>query len=195
MVTKFFFGAGHPSLDFVNTQMRQNGAPLDLLATWHDVVVWAREAGLLSEVEAASCAATDEAALRAALALRKELRAMATGLARGEPVAAPVVGLLNRHLARGTGRACVVAGEAGFELRFETPLRDGADVVARIAASAANLLCEADLTRVKACGNPDCVLVFLDTTKNGARHWCSMDLCGNRHKAARHYARRKSGAE
>jgi predicted RNA-binding Zn ribbon-like protein len=36
------------------------------------------------------------------------------------------------------------------------------------------------------------VLLFYDTTKNHARHWCSMSLCGNRHKVAAHYRRRRS---
>ncbi|WP_081639757.1 CGNR zinc finger domain-containing protein [Actinomadura flavalba] len=27
--------------------------------------------------------------------------------------------------------------------------------------------------------------MVLDTTKNGSRRWCSMDICGNRTKTAR----------
>jgi predicted RNA-binding Zn ribbon-like protein len=45
--------------------------------------------------------------------------------------------------------------------------------------------------RVKHCQNPDCVLWFFDTTRNGTRRWCSMAVCGNRMKARRHYDRRK----
>ena len=41
------------------------------------------------------------------------------------------------------------------------------------------------------CENPDCVLWFFDTTRNGMRCWCSMAVCGNRMKARRHYDRRK----
>ncbi|MFD0851862.1 CGNR zinc finger domain-containing protein, partial [Actinomadura adrarensis] len=49
--------------------------------------------------------------------------------------------------------------------------------------------------RIKKCGRSDCVLHFLDTTKNGTRRWCSMAICGNRAKAARHYQRtRRQGA-
>jgi predicted RNA-binding Zn ribbon-like protein len=33
------------------------------------------------------------------------------------------------------------------------------------------------------------VLFFYDTTKNHARHWCSMTICGNRSKVAAHYRR------
>ncbi|WP_067980785.1 CGNR zinc finger domain-containing protein [Nocardia caishijiensis] len=45
--------------------------------------------------------------------------------------------------------------------------------------------------RIRQCAHPDCVLFFYDTSKNGTRRWHSMATCGNRAKAARHYA--KSG--
>ncbi|MFF8675235.1 CGNR zinc finger domain-containing protein [Streptomyces sp. NPDC015242] len=45
--------------------------------------------------------------------------------------------------------------------------------------------------RIRACGNPECVLHFYDVSKNGTRRWCSMAGCGNRAKAQRHYARQK----
>jgi predicted RNA-binding Zn ribbon-like protein len=43
--------------------------------------------------------------------------------------------------------------------------------------------------RIRRCAHPDCVLHFLDTSARGTRRWCSMAVCGNRAKAARHYAR------
>lgn len=48
--------------------------------------------------------------------------------------------------------------------------------------------------RIKRCSAyPICTLYFEDTTRNGTRRWCSMDTCGNRAKAARHYRREHSG--
>ena len=52
----------------------------------------------------------------------------------------------------------------------------------------------ADLSLVKACQNPQCVLFFYDTTKNHARRWCSMAACGNRAKVAAHYQRARRPA-
>lgn len=49
-------------------------------------------------------------------------------------------------------------------------------------------------TRIRRCGNPDCVLHFYDTSRNGTRRWCSMDGCGGRAKAARHYQRQRAGS-
>jgi predicted RNA-binding Zn ribbon-like protein len=36
-------------------------------------------------------------------------------------------------------------------------------------------------------------MVFYDTTKNHQRRWCSMEICGNRHKAALHRKKKKAG--
>lgn len=47
--------------------------------------------------------------------------------------------------------------------------------------------------RVRCCEHQDCVLWFLDTSKGGRRRWCSMERCGNRAKAQRHY-RRSTGS-
>jgi predicted RNA-binding Zn ribbon-like protein len=36
--------------------------------------------------------------------------------------------------------------------------------------------------RVRECASPDCALIFVDTSRSGARRWCSMERCGNRQK-------------
>lgn len=44
-------------------------------------------------------------------------------------------------------------------------------------------------SRVRECGADDCRLVFVDTSRPGARRWCSMQRCGNRRKVRDHRAR------
>ncbi|MEL6323421.1 MAG: CGNR zinc finger domain-containing protein, partial [Pseudomonadota bacterium] len=39
---------------------------------------------------------------------------------------------------------------------------------------------------------PTCTLYFHDVSKNHKRRWCSMDICGNRAKAAAHRKARKA---
>jgi len=41
--------------------------------------------------------------------------------------------------------------------------------------------------RIRCCSRDGCILWFLDGSKAGRRRWCSMDRCGNRVKAQRHY--------
>jgi predicted RNA-binding Zn ribbon-like protein len=48
-----------------------------------------------------------------------------------------------------------------------------------------------DSERVRECANNRCLWLFLDDSKNGTRRWCSMQACGNRAKAYRHYLRQK----
>ncbi|MBV9483136.1 MAG: CGNR zinc finger domain-containing protein [Acidobacteria bacterium] len=47
-------------------------------------------------------------------------------------------------------------------------------------------LAEVDRNRVRNCRH--CVLRFYDTSKKGARRWCSMQLCGNRLKVTAYAA-------
>lgn len=61
-----------------------------------------------------------------------------------------------------------------------------------ISRSAADLLTsDSDLHKVRQCGGSDCNWLFLDTSKNRTRQWCSMQSCGNREKARRHYQRQR----
>ena len=47
---------------------------------------------------------------------------------------------------------------------------------------------------VKECpGAGDCGWLFYDTSRNGARRWCSMEGCGSGVKMRRHYARQRGG--
>ena len=50
---------------------------------------------------------------------------------------------------------------------------------------------EFNLKRLKPCENEDCVLLFLDKSKNRTRRWCSMTICGNKIKASRFYKRNR----
>jgi predicted RNA-binding Zn ribbon-like protein len=44
--------------------------------------------------------------------------------------------------------------------------------------------------RIHECASDDCPLVFVDTSRPGARRWCAMERCGNRHKLRALRARR-----
>lgn len=59
-----------------------------------------------------------------------------------------------------------------------------------VTASALSILADPrELERVKLCPGHDCGWLFLDETKNARRKWCLMEVCGNRAKSSRHYAR------
>ncbi len=71
-----------------------------------------------------------------------------------------------------------------YRLTWESNARMG-DIV----RSTVELLTSDDLGRLRLCAADDCNWVFLDHSKNGSRRWCDMNVCGNRAKARRYYAR------
>ncbi|MBB6693749.1 CGNR zinc finger domain-containing protein [Cohnella xylanilytica] len=72
----------------------------------------------------------------------------------------------------------------------------GPDAIAYpIVRSLADTLAAVPADRIRKCEHDDCLLRFVDTSKSGKRRWCSMETCGNRHKAAEFYAKRRRRAE
>lgn len=51
------------------------------------------------------------------------------------------------------------------------------------------------LGRLKVCGDENCGWLFLDMSKNKSRRWCSMQDCGNRAKAKRHYSKKNKRSD
>ena len=47
-------------------------------------------------------------------------------------------------------------------------------------------------SRIRPCAAHDCQHFLVDQSRGNARKWHSMEICGNRAKARRHYARSKS---
>lgn len=98
---------------------------------------------------------------------------------------------------RGDLRTVMLTGESDARL----PLPAGVDaataaglaeypIEALIAFSAISILADRrEVERLKLCPGSNCGWLFIDETKNRRRRWCSMETCGNRAKANRHYAR------
>src|SRR5437867_3930953 len=89
----------------------------------------------------------------------------------------------------------LVGTRNGFERRRLFQPREPIHLLVPVAESASDLLCHGDLALILKCENPRCILYFYDTTKNHARRWCSMTVCGNRMKVAAHYRRRRRTRE
>ena len=190
----FLFLANQPCLDFINTDLVMNGQPTDLLSSFQDLVAWLVQAGLLTEKDAARIGGGGHDAmetLKQAKAFRSTMRNMAERLAARKPVPQAALALINQLLRHRIGYAQVTRRNGMFERRYEAGFEDANHVLGLLAEAASDLLCTCDLSLVKQCQNPACVLFFYDTTKNHARHWCSMDLCGNRSKVAAHYRRHR----
>ena len=193
----FVFIGNHRALDFVNTEVAADGELRDLLGGLPDLIGWLAQAGAIDRNTARTALAkwegkrAGEAVLEGAREFRASLRRLADAAAAGRRVPRATLDRINDLLARGTGMTQVVPGDDGFVARRGLRLDEPADLLVPIAEAAADLLCHADLGRIRRCAHPSCVLYFLDGTKNGTRRWCDMRTCGNRANAAAYYRRRR----
>lgn len=191
----FYFVGNDRCLDFINTEVRANDQPLDLLAGFDDLLAWFAQGGVLEAGEAKelgrrwSGKSETEKTLRQARELRGTLKLMIERLTRGRPVPPVVVKAVNDLLRDQVGYAELRFAKGSYEKRFHLSFDEPRRLLIPLAEAAGDLLCYADFSLIKQCENPACVLYFYDTTKNHARRWCSMSACGNRAKAAAHYRR------
>jgi len=201
MTDDFPFLGERLCLDFVNTDLVRDGGRADLLGGFEDLLAWCVAAELLGAPQARQMRARwkaphTERVLQDARRLRGTLRGMVERIAAGRTtVAQPALDAINEVLRARIGDLAVVRTKDGYETLFLARWAGPEQLLVPIAESAAALLSQGDLSLVRKCENPDCVLYFYDTTRNHRRRWCSMTACGNRAKVAAHYRRnRRRGA-
>jgi predicted RNA-binding Zn ribbon-like protein len=201
---RFDLDGGTVSLDFINTVsgMRGSTNPRNRLQAFVDIVYWAEQVGLIDARQAARLYATaDQEPARAAEAHRKAIRrrealhdvVLAAVDARSTPAAAleTVNAWITDALVHRRFRT-IAPG------KFEAALEDDGDLLAflrPVALDAAELL-EHEVSHglVGVCEERlvgRCAWLFLDTTKNHSRRFCTMKECGNRAKQRRHYQRKR----
>ena len=191
---------GRLCLDFVNTvDCHGCERPKEYLADYAALVVWARHAGLLPEGAAdrlltAAARRPDQAAaaLDQAKQLRSALYRIFTEAAGGLAVPSEAIATLNRALAAIADGAEIARTPAGFGWSWRGEASQLEQLLGPLAWSAAELLTSADLALVRECEGERCSWLFLDTSRNRTRRWCSMIDCGNRAKARRYYAQRRA---
>jgi predicted RNA-binding Zn ribbon-like protein len=191
--------AAHPVLDFVNTldyRFRDAG-PIELLASYADLLDFVRQSGLASERQSAALQSTGHTpaaakALRSARELREALATWFYTAGDGNPIRLEGVKTLgryfldaDRHRELAALNALRVAWTWGrFENHPYLP-------VWLIARAAAGLLTSEDTGRIHQCKSAACRWLFLDMSRNHSRCWCDMKICGNRMKARRFQRRLK----
>lgn len=132
------------------------------------------------------------AELRALVDLREAVFAVFRARVDGVVAPPPLVRDITHAHARGLERHGYVADGGSFR-RDWPPTWDGPALRAAFAGSAVELMTDPRLDRLKQC--PGCGWLFLDLSKNRSRRWCSMDMCGGRDKALRHYRRQRAAIE
>jgi predicted RNA-binding Zn ribbon-like protein len=182
-------------LDFANTVNCRPVPQRDYLAEYADLLAWAEYAGGLPtgatkplRVASGPGAA---AVLSDAHLLRDTVYAVFSPIAAGRGPAAADVDRLGSAYA-GAMRHLRIAGASGggrYALAWPVEVGRLDAPLWPVAQSAGELLLSGPLDRIGEC--PSCGWLFLDTSRNGTRRWCSMATCGSRDKMARYHRRRR----
>ena len=177
--------AGRLALDFANL------SPSARDLSWDEFVSFLIDARLVSEDRAARLRpllstepqAVDAVLLRI-LRLRESLRAVFASLVGDESFPASWVEPINEILRITEGHDELVSHKGVWSLQF-VARESGLDwLLAALARSAAELLVEGPRAPIRRCANPACRLFFYDDSRTHRRRWCSMAICGNRHKVS-----------
>jgi predicted RNA-binding Zn ribbon-like protein len=194
----FDLSGGRLCLDFANTLSGHTGEHLHGYA---DLVVFTRQAGVLTDAAARRLLAEaarrpDEAVamLARARALRGAIYRVFSATTQDRSPDVADLDTLNASLSTALARARIGSTPVGFVWAWAEDPAALDRVLWPIARSAAELLTSDDLRAVRECGGLDCNWLFLDTSKNRSRQWCDMRVCGNRAKARRHYQRTREAA-
>jgi predicted RNA-binding Zn ribbon-like protein len=190
---------GNTCLDFANSAAARGTATREEhLFDYGDLVRWAAYANLLDEPArrhlhtlAVARPQAAQASFTAALTLREAVFRIFRGLAGGTPPAPADLTLIQQGYAAALATARLE--QRGDRFVWNLP----ADHLHRAwwpaAVAAAKLLTAGPAERVKVCASTGgCQGLFLDTSKNNSRRWCTMDACGTTAKITRQTARRRA---
>jgi predicted RNA-binding Zn ribbon-like protein len=198
----FELSGGQLALDFVNTVggMREE-QPKEYLRGYEDLLAFGVQTGSVSDKQARQIAdeahrrpAEAEAALAEAKGLREALHRVLLRRVEGQAPAPADLALLGGALGRALSHRRLASGEGCCSLGWDGAPALDAPWWPTLAAAADLLASRDDLARVRVCGMSEageCGWLFVDRTKARTRRWCSMQDCGNRAKARRHYAKVK----
>lgn len=187
-----FFG-GRSCLDFANTlDWRTSDVPVELIPDYRALLRWSERRGTLPRRAArrlgrAHAPAAARGAMDDAYALRSEIWAIADAVRSG---VRPPLGTINRFLASLPAQPPLIRN--GSRYVHDLMGRDIREPLWPILWSLSSLLSSADVDRIGICGGTGCGWFFVDESPNRTRLWCSTATCGNRERARRAYAKRRT---
>ncbi len=185
-------------LDFVNTLDNRFGArgAEELLPDYGELLRFLEQSEMLTSAHARRLARSvpkqaGRRALQSAVELREALAEVFYRKLDGRTPSASALHVLETHFRRASGKRTLAQDGAGVRWGWKTAQDEAQFPVWILAQKAADLLTSDAAGRVRGCDSPTCRWLFVDTSKNGKRRWCSMELCGNRMKARRFHEQHK----
>jgi predicted RNA-binding Zn ribbon-like protein len=183
-------------LDFANTIAWRGSEPQESLHSFAELLEWCVSNGAAGDIDrlrgwASKHRAQAIAVFQDALALRETIYRICFATAESRAPAARDIEEVNVALQRAPTRRVLTHSGGAFGWRLEASGHSAAVLLTPVLWSLGDLLVSSNATRLRYCSNEKCRWLFLDDSRNGSRRWCSMQACGNRAKAHRHYLRQK----
>ena len=194
LTTPLLLVGGRLAIDFANIPSYP-GSPAEHLS-WEELIVFLQASQIVSAERGSSLLALSgsdpdaaQALLSRSIRLRDALRKSFGAIVRKELIGREWAEPINQILRITEGHDEIVLEENTWKMEFKAR-EEGLDwLLAAIARSAAEIIVEGAQARLRICANPACALFFRDKSRTRRRRWCSMAICGNRHKVAS-FARR-----
>jgi predicted RNA-binding Zn ribbon-like protein len=199
----FDFDSGELCLDFANTlEWHASENPEDRLGDYADFLAWAEAAELLpaerlDRLRRLLSAQSQEAASvhGRAIQLREAIYRIFADVAGERSASLDDLVVINEELNEALYHSQVSPAPQGFSWQWAEVSGRLDQLLWPVVRSAAELLTSDSLDRVKECADDrGCGYLFIDTSRNRSRRWCSMESCGNRAKVRQHRERKRKNA-
>jgi len=182
----FRFDAGAVCLDFAHTGGEGQYAVFETLHKPADLGRWLAQRPLAA-VLTVPVTARD---LTAAKTLRQAIWDAAHARAAHRPLPTRAVATINQAAAVAPLVPELTAD--GTAVGWARPAR-ATQALSTLAREMIDMLSGPLSGRIRECASDNCPLVFVDSSRPGARRWCAMERCGNRHKLRALRVRRATG--
>jgi predicted RNA-binding Zn ribbon-like protein len=182
---------GDPALDFANTvEGPRNRVNTDSIRDGAELMAWAAYAGVLDPRTAERLTARADDVLPKARELRAAIYDVFRAIADGDEPSAAALARLAAFDAEAVAHARLTPADGRFDRSWSGD--DPERVLWPLAHAAVDLLRHGPLDRLKLCH--DCRWLFIDSSRNRSRRWCSMNECGGRSKMRRYRERMSRAA-
>lgn len=172
------------ALNFINSQLFRNGKLIELIDSLSSLENWT-EQPLMDDLEYNTQLSIFNTCLECTdslddiIELRDKLHLLLTALSRQEKEISMLKKVIEDSLLAHPIRLVFVD-----TIPLYVPVDSGVSgIKCLIHFSLAKLVESGDINKLSSCANKDCPLLFINQT--GRRKWCSMKICGNRHKVER----------
>jgi len=191
---------GRLCLDFVNTlDWRGAETPVEFLNTYQDLVVWSRHAGICTPAEdrqlskmAKDCETEARRVCKRAVELRETIYRIFAAISQNKNPAPKDLAGFNKYLSEAMKASLIIRAKDGYSWDTTGDKARLGWVLNPVIRSAADVLVSDEIKNIKACADPACGWLFLDSSRNKRRRWCDMQDCGNRAKASRFYKKNQT---